>query len=146
MASAKAKSDALASEAELLRRKLIDTAAKIQTLEAQKASLQNDIAALQAQDDALAAGFANDRVAVTKLLAILERLQHDMPPALAMRPNDALGAARGAMLIGAMATKSGLPQRIANFVIRRVGVTYSRLLFGLIVLATAYSGSVNWSF
>jgi anion transporter len=40
----------------------------------------------------------------------------------------------GAMLIGAMATKSGLPQRIANFVIRRVGVTYSRLLFGLIVI------------
>jgi len=35
------------------------------------------------------------------LLAILERLQHDMPPALAMRPDDALGAARGAMLIGA---------------------------------------------
>lgn len=101
VASAKAKSDALASEAELLRRKLIDTAAKIQTLEAQKASLQNDIAALQAQDDALAAGFANDRVAVTKLLAILERLQHDMPPALAVRPDDALAAARGSMLVGA---------------------------------------------
>jgi septal ring factor EnvC (AmiA/AmiB activator) len=32
---------------------------------------------------------------------VLERLQHDMPPALAMRPDDALGAARGAMLIGA---------------------------------------------
>ena len=47
------------------------------------------------------AGFANDRVAVTRLLAVLERLQHDMPPALAMRPDDALGAARGAMLIGA---------------------------------------------
>jgi septal ring factor EnvC (AmiA/AmiB activator) len=35
------------------------------------------------------------------LLGILERLQHDMPPALAMRPDDALGAARGSMLIGA---------------------------------------------
>src|SRR6185312_14241752 len=36
-----------------------------------------------------------------RLLGVLERLQHDMPPALAMRPDDALGAARGAMLIGA---------------------------------------------
>ena len=101
VANAKAKSDALASEAESLRKKLIATAAKIQTLEAQKASLQTDIAGLQAQDDALAAGFANDRVAVTKLLAILERLQHDMPPALAVRPDDALAAARGSMLVGA---------------------------------------------
>ena len=49
----------------------------------------------------LSAGFANDRVAVTRLLAVLERLQHDMPPALAMHPDDALGAARGSMLIGA---------------------------------------------
>ena len=38
--------------------------------------------------------------ALTKLLAVLQRLQHDMPPALAMHPGDALGAARGAMLIG----------------------------------------------
>ena len=40
-------------------------------------------------------------MAVTRLLAVLERLQHDMPPALAMRPDDALAAARGSMLIGA---------------------------------------------
>ena len=40
-------------------------------------------------------------MAVTRLLGVLERLQHDMPPALAMRPDDALAAARGAMLIGA---------------------------------------------
>ena len=40
-------------------------------------------------------------IAVTRLLAILERLQHDMPPALAVRPDDALAAARGSMLVGA---------------------------------------------
>jgi anion transporter len=40
----------------------------------------------------------------------------------------------GAMLIGTMATKSGLPQRIGNFVVTRVGVTYSRLLLGLILI------------
>jgi anion transporter len=40
----------------------------------------------------------------------------------------------GAMLLGAMATKSGLPQRIANFVVGHIGITYSRLLLGLILI------------
>ncbi len=48
--------------------------------------------------------------------------------------NDTAWFYLGAMLIGAMATKSGLPQRIANAVIARVGVTYSRLLLGLIII------------
>ena len=40
----------------------------------------------------------------------------------------------GAVLIGAMATKSGLPQRVGNFVILRIGMTYSRFLLGLITI------------
>ena len=99
--SAKQKSDALAAQAASLRQKLIATAARIEGLERQKAGADDQILRLTAEDNRLSAGFANDRVAVTKLLAVLERLQHDMPPALAMRPDDALGAARGSMLIGA---------------------------------------------
>ena len=99
--SAKQKSDALAAQAATLRQKLIATAARIEGLERQKAGADDQILRLTAEDNRLSAGFANDRVAVTKLLAVLERLQHDMPPALAMRPDDALGAARGSMLIGA---------------------------------------------
>jgi len=34
----------------------------------------------------------------------------------------------------AMAAKSGLPQRIANFVISQIGATYSRLLLGLLII------------
>jgi murein hydrolase activator len=101
VAGAKAKSQALASEAASLRQKLIDTAARIQALEREQTSLDAQIDQLQAQDDQLAAGFVRDRISVTRLLAILERLQHDMPPALAVRPDDALAAARGAMLVGA---------------------------------------------
>src|SRR4029077_8981285 len=40
----------------------------------------------------------------------------------------------GAVLIGTMVIKTGLPQRIAGFVVERVGVTYSRLLLGLIII------------
>jgi septal ring factor EnvC (AmiA/AmiB activator) len=101
VAGAKARSEALDKEAASLRQKLIATAAHVQSLEREQDLLAGQIAQLQAQDDALAAGFAHDRVSATRLLAILERLQHDMPPALAVRPDDALAAARGAMLVGA---------------------------------------------
>ena len=101
---AKEKSQALASEAKALRERLIATARRIGDLERQTISLDTQIASLQSQNDALTEGFARDRISVTRLLAILQRLQHDMPPALAVRPDDALAAARGAMLVGA-----GLP-------------------------------------
>jgi septal ring factor EnvC (AmiA/AmiB activator) len=99
--TAKAKSDALRAEAEALRQRLIDTAARVQSLEAEKLVLDSDIARLGIQEKSLSESFAEDRVSVARLLAVLERLQHDMPPAMAVRPDDALGAARGAMLIGA---------------------------------------------
>jgi murein hydrolase activator len=101
LVSAKQKSEQLAAEAASLRQKLIATAARIEVLERQEADADARIVQLTAEDSRLSAGFANDRVAVTRLLGVLERLQHDMPPALAMRPDDALAAARGSMLIGA---------------------------------------------
>ena len=101
LASAKQKSEELTTQAAALRRKLVATAARIENLERQKVEADVQIARLTAENNRLSADFANDRVAVTKLLGVLERLQHDMPPALAMHPDDALGAARGAMLIGA---------------------------------------------
>ena len=64
---------------------------------------------------------------MTRLLAILERLQHDMPPALAVRPDDALAAARGAMLVGASlppvyAEAAALARRIEKLKSTRVAL------------------------
>ena len=101
LASAKEKSESLAAEAADLRKKLIATAGRIESLERQKIEADAQILRLTQENTRLSAGFADDRVAITKLLGILERLQHDMPPALAMHPDDALGAVRGSMLIGA---------------------------------------------
>ena len=101
LATAKEKSDTLNAEALALRKKLIETAARIETLERTQIDAQARIAQLSDENRKLSAGFAFVRVAVSCLLGVFERLQHDMPPALAMRPDDALGAARGAMLIGA---------------------------------------------
>lgn len=101
LASAKQKSDMLSAQAAQLRQKLVATAARIESLERQKVDDDARIVQLTDEDRRLSAGFVNDRIAVTRLLGVLERLQHDMPPALAMHPDDALAAARGAMLIGA---------------------------------------------
>jgi murein hydrolase activator len=98
--SAKTQSDTLAAQARDLRQQLVDTAARIESLERENIVLGGQIATLESQDAELTQSFARDRVSVTRLLAILERLQHDMPPALAVRPDDALAAARGAMLVG----------------------------------------------
>jgi anion transporter len=49
--------------------------------------------------------------------------------------NDASWFYIGAVFLGTMATKTGLPLRIAGFVVNRVGLTYSRLLLGLIVIS-----------
>jgi len=99
--TAKARSDRLQAQAEALRRKLIETAARVQALEKQKSQLDASIQVLEVQYQVLSANFARDRAAVARLLAVIERLQHDTPPAMVLRPDDALGAARGAMLIGA---------------------------------------------
>ncbi len=99
--TAKTQSDRLKEQARALQRRLIDTAARVQSLEKQKIGLDADIQTLAARYKVLSASFARDRVAVARLLAVIERLQHDTPPAMVMRPDDALGAARGAMLIGA---------------------------------------------
>ena len=38
-----------------------------------------------------------------------------------------------ALMLGAISTKSGLPQRIGNFIVTHVGFSYSRILLGLIL-------------
>ena len=101
VAVAKSTSDELARQAEALQHKLVATAARVVSLESEKVQLDDEIVRLTADVKRLSASFARDRVSVARLLAILERLQHDLPPAIALRPDDALCAARGAMLIGA---------------------------------------------
>jgi len=101
VAAAKVKSAQLASQAKALRTQLIVTAARVQQLESDKITLDARIVSLAAEEQSLSAGFANDRVAVSRLLAILERLQHDMPPIVVLKSDDALGAVHTAMLMGA---------------------------------------------
>ena len=99
--TAKQKSNVLAAQAASVHQQLVVTAARVQSLEIEKAKIDTDVVKLAQKEQALSQTFARDRVRVSHLLAVLERLQTDMPPALALEPADALRSARGAMLLGA---------------------------------------------
>ena len=98
--TARQKSEAFASQAAQLKQQLVATAAQVQSLEQQKSKIDTGILALAAREKTLSQKFAHDRVRVSHLIAVLERLQSDLPPALALEPADALRSARGAMLLG----------------------------------------------
>jgi murein hydrolase activator len=99
--TARQKSEALAAQAASVRQQLIATAARVQSLEREKAQIDSEVARLTQQEKAMWQTFAHDRVRVSHLLAVLERLQSDLPPAVALEPADALRSARGAMVLGA---------------------------------------------
>ena len=98
---AKRRSDALNAQTAALRQQLITTAARVQDLEQQKIALDGEVTELTAESAQLSADFAQQRVKVAALLAILERMQHDMPPVMAIRSADVLAAAHASMLLGA---------------------------------------------
>lgn len=115
--SARTQSETLAHEAQALQRKLVRTAARVERLEQEQVALDAQVAQLTMRNERLSASFARDRVQATRLIAVLQRLQIDMPPAMAVRPGDALAAARSAMLIGASLPEvygqaAGLARRI----------------------------------
>lgn len=93
-------SEAAARDAELVRSKLIDTAAGVQAREAEVSASEARISELKAAETALLAQLEQRRAKIADLLVALTRLDRNPPPALAVKPDDALGAIRGAILLG----------------------------------------------
>jgi septal ring factor EnvC (AmiA/AmiB activator) len=94
--------DRLAAESKALQDRLIANAAKVQELEAAYEGTQADLSRLNLNIKNIEADLNRDRDRVAHLLAVLQRLQTDQPPALALRPDDSLAAVRGTLQMGAM--------------------------------------------
>jgi len=90
-----------ADRAELTRR-LIDTADKIKAGEAQIEAAETRLEQLNDQEEIIRASLRLRRAALAEILAALQRLGRTPPPALVVRPQDALAAIRSAMLMGAV--------------------------------------------
>jgi septal ring factor EnvC (AmiA/AmiB activator) len=97
-----AERDRLQAEARDLQQRLVETAQKVQQLETSSAETESQLASLNQTVRELESGLAKDRDQVAHLLAVLQRLNTEQPPALALHPDDSLTAARGTMQLGAM--------------------------------------------
>lgn len=85
-----------------LREQLIANAERIQNLETALAETEAALPDLNRRLNKIEGDFARDRAKVARLLAVLQRLDADVPPVLVVRPEDSLAATRGAMQLGAV--------------------------------------------
>lgn len=98
-----AEADALRQEIASLQARLVEAGSRVQAREAQAGEAEARLAALQAEEDALRARLVQERERLADVLAALQRLEMNAPPALAVTPQDASEAARAAGLLATIA-------------------------------------------
>ncbi|MEO0495907.1 MAG: peptidoglycan DD-metalloendopeptidase family protein [Pseudomonadota bacterium] len=90
------------ADRESLNTALIDAAARVQALETSIVATEERLQALGAREDVLRASFAQRRELLGQVLAALQRMGRNPPPALLVGPSDALETVRSAILMGAV--------------------------------------------
>jgi len=85
-----------------LNQQLIDIAARVRDVEAQMADTEGRIRPLDAREQQIRVSLASRREEISEVLAALQRAGRRAPPALLVRPEDALQSLRTAMLLGAV--------------------------------------------
>jgi septal ring factor EnvC (AmiA/AmiB activator) len=127
-----AQAAAARAEAEALRRKLIGTAARVQSFEADVSDSEARLQGLTGAEAVLTAQLERRRSEMADLLAALSRLDRHPPPALAVRPDDALASLRSALLLGAIvpelqADAQELRERLEQLAALRQGILDERV-------------------
>jgi septal ring factor EnvC (AmiA/AmiB activator) len=102
LAELRAEIDALDKDRATLNRTLIDTGKRVQEREEQIAATERRLAALSQNEDSLRASLLERREVLIEVLAALQRIGHRPPPAMLVRPEDALSSVRSAILLGAV--------------------------------------------
>jgi murein hydrolase activator len=92
----------LAEEQQALRQKLIDAAATAQARERDLNVVEQRLAVFETREATAMRALVGSRGKLSSLLAVLQRMGSEPPPALIVRPNDATAAARSAMLLSAV--------------------------------------------
>ena len=82
--------------------KLIDISRKAQAQEAAISDSEAELNRLNAEQVSILAKLGEKQDVLSELLAGLQRLEQNPPPALVVEPHDVLGALRGAMMFGAI--------------------------------------------
>lgn len=95
-----ARKDAIARESAAISQKLIAVAEKMQAREVDIGAAEERLSRLESDTRKIRADLATRRAAISRLLAGLQRIERNPPPALVVEPRDVLSALRGAMMFG----------------------------------------------
>jgi septal ring factor EnvC (AmiA/AmiB activator) len=112
---------AIGEDRRKLNQNLIDTAARMQEIEARIGTSEAKLRELAQREDQLRASLSGRRRVITEVLAVLQRMGQRPPPALMVRPEDALESVRTAMMLGAVlpdmrSEMEGLATHLADLV------------------------------
>src|SRR6266700_1305778 len=98
----RAEIDAIGEDRRKLNQSLIDTAAGIRTVEARIADAEARLKPLLESESSIRKSLDSRRAVIVEVLAALQRMGRRPPPAVLVRPEDALESVRAAMLLGAV--------------------------------------------
>jgi murein hydrolase activator len=114
-AKLKAEIASLGQDHTQLNQQLIDTAASVRTVETKVGEAEARLTALNGREQEMRASLNSRRADIVEVLAALQRAGRRTPPALLVRPEDALQSLRTAMLLGAVVPElRGRAERLAG--------------------------------
>lgn len=94
--------DRLAKDRASLREAIVQSARARQDMEAKILAGEKRLAAMRGEEDAARASLHERRGLLAEVLAALQRMGRNPPPAILVTPDDALGSVRSAILLGAV--------------------------------------------
>lgn len=98
----KAEIAAIGQDRSKLNQQLIDTSARVRGVESRIDDAEGRLRALDTREGGIRESLASRRTEIVEVLAALQRAGRRTPPALLVRPEDALKSLRTAMLLGAV--------------------------------------------
>jgi murein hydrolase activator len=94
--------EAIGADRRSLNQQLIDTAARVRDVEANIEATQARLKPLDERERMFRTSLDERRQVIVEILAALQRIGRQPPPALVVRPEDALAAVRTAIMLGAV--------------------------------------------
>jgi murein hydrolase activator len=94
--------EAIGTDRRALNQQLIDTAARVRDVEANIEATQARLKPLDEREHIFKTSLDERRTVIVEILAALQRIGRQPPPALMVRPEDALQAVRTAIMLGAV--------------------------------------------
>jgi septal ring factor EnvC (AmiA/AmiB activator) len=94
--------EAIGGDRRKLSAQLIETAARVRSVEDEIAKTEERLKPLDEKEQLLRKSLEGRRTVIAEVLAALQRIGRNPPPAIMVKPEDALQSVRSAMLLGAL--------------------------------------------